>query len=273
MTPIQYLTARVHTYYFRAFVILCILIAAIVVLAITYQPASSSPISRGAISGAFQDAIQADRQRIAANAANSRIQDAQTKIEAMRLSRIPEYYVQEFGAPAKKSKTKGVLELDWINDLYELDIAFVNDSSVTFCVISQSANFKPKVPAENEEPPREETRLGDAALAGLADAYVWNNWGASDGSTVVHYGLSGSHADDFLYGFVAVVASRAQYPEIKGSDQLPTLTPADSHACCSDSSPRGTEPINAFAVTDDSPTQHPPGQERPPVPDCLEPPR
>src|SRR5581483_10695253 len=57
MTPTQYLTARVHTYYFWAFVIFCILLGAIAALAITYRPANVREISRG-----FEDALEAYRK-------------------------------------------------------------------------------------------------------------------------------------------------------------------------------------------------------------------
>ncbi|HLH33989.1 MAG TPA: hypothetical protein VKX41_04900 [Alloacidobacterium sp.] len=241
MTPTQYLTARVHTYYFWAFVIFCILLGAIAALAITYRPANVREISRG-----FEDALEADRQRVAAQAPNARVQEAEAKIEALQLRRIPEYYIQEFGQPSDKGKDRDVTYLIWITDLYELDMSFLNGRSTEYCVISKSANFRPIVPGsgvENENP----IHLGEKAIAELGDTYLWSNFGSAGGSTVIHYGLSGSNAEDNLYGYVADAASPAEYPAISGADQLPQLKPASSEHGLP--LVYGGEPINAFAVS------------------------
>jgi hypothetical protein len=241
MTPTQYLTARVHTYYFWAFVILCTLIGAIVALAITYRSTNVKEISRG-----FEDALEADRQRVAAQAPNARIQEAEAKIEALQLRRIPEYYIQEFGQPSDKGKDRGATYLIWINDLYELDMSFENGRSTEYCLISKSANFKPRVPGsaeENENP----IHLGEKAVAELGDTYVWSNFGSAGGSTVIHYGLSGSNAEDNLYSYVANAASPAEYPAIPGADKLPELKAASSEHGLPPA--YGGEPINAFAVS------------------------
>jgi hypothetical protein len=249
MTPTQYLTARVHSYYFWAFVIFCILIGIVSGLAISYHPVTSNAISRG-----FQDAIEADRQRVAANAANMNVQSSQTKIEALKLSRIPEYYIQEFGQPAKRWKDDDGEHLVWINDLYELDMSFVNGTSADYCVISQSSSFRPSVPGSEEH-----VHLGEKALAELGGQYIYSNFGSAGGSTVIRYGLGGSHAEDFLVGYVAYAGSPSDYPEIGGAHQLPELQPETSQA--GTGPVEGEEPINAFAVSD--------SQLEPAIPGCL----
>lgn len=258
MTPTQYLTARVHRYYFWAFVILCVLLGAIGALAISYRSPGATEISQG-----FEHALEAERQKIAANAPNVRIQEAQTRIEALQLRRIPEYYVQEFGEPADKGRTaelftspfgndySGWTYLVWLNDIYELDINFMDGRSIEYCVVSENKDFKPRVPEPADSP--ESIHLGEHALAQLADTYVWANFGSGGGSIVARYGFNGSHADDNLFGYVAYAASPAEYPQIRGADQLPQLKPANSEAVGPSEavgSPMGGEdPINAFAVS------------------------
>jgi hypothetical protein len=249
MTPTQFLAVRLQTYYFWAFVIFCVLLASIAALALTYQSHSV-----GDISHQLQDAMAKDRAAVAADAPNKKTREEETKVETLQLRMVPDYYIQQFGQPSDKGKDKSVTYFEWINDLYELDMSFVNGRSTEYCLISQSEKFKPLVPGTGDE--GTPVHLGEKPLSALATEYVWSNFGSSGGSTVAHYGLDGSHAEDGLYEYIAYAASKSDYPKIKDSDKLPDLKASSQNGDTNTAA--GNEAVNAFAVTTLGPSPHGP---------------
>lgn len=233
----QYLKARVHTYYFWAFVVLCTLIATILALSITFRFQRGDELSKE-----MEQALEHDREKVAASAAGARIHEVQDKIESLALRRIPEYYVQEFGQPTDKGRDGGISYLQWNTGAWQLDIAFEGGRSTELCVVSRDKNFRPLVPSNEDS-----FRLGEKTLSQVADKYLWHNYGSAGGSTVVAYGLNGSHADDFLYGYVASVDANPYSAGIPGNDSPPMLQP-QSREAGTEAAP-GDDPVNAFSIS------------------------
>ena len=200
VSPAQFLKARIHTYYFWAFITLCALVLLIFGIAV----AGRQRVTPADIGNAFSQALKDEHK----DAEAERINALADKISRLDLLQSPSYLTEQFGQPNHIEKTKHFQRFIWNQPLFWLIVEFSDQGSTDYVFTSKDNRLRPSVPWSD-------IRLGDVSFASTETSPIWANMSAKVFEFASAEGGNGSNAMRGHYGYVGYSGEGVDYVDLQ----------------------------------------------------------
>jgi hypothetical protein len=200
----QFLRARIHSYYFWAFLILC------AVAVLIFLIASLTPV---VMTDAFGDALALNDLKRYQNAEAQRIEETEKKIESVRIGMSKDLLLQEFGSPIQTLTVGGLQRLAWEVPMFWLLVDFSEGEATDIVFTSRDKRLRPHLKFLVDSP-----RLGEVTFARLDfGTPIFATLGSKFGQYVERCDASPSNATDGHYLYLSYSSMGVEYAETYNS--------------------------------------------------------